>query len=271
MSNPRFLVLLALLLSLPLVVRAGLVVGEPGQGRAAGPGTVLVAGASGRTGQLIVRMLADQGFEVRPLTTSASSARTRTGLDIDWLEVDVRDAAAVAAAMSGVDYVISAVGASEWRGANSPKYVDYGGVVNLVDAATAEGVRHFVLISSAAAGPHREHRDNPRRGYVLYWKTRGENHLRASGLDYTVLGPGRLADGDPDGHRGIVLQSRETYQRAKVVRADVARVAVEVLSQPHARNRSFAIVNDDGASRDQWRVQLREPWSRADTIRADSR
>lgn len=222
---------------------------------AAGP-VVLVAGASGKTGRHVVTQLLDQGYSVRPLTTNAFHARERTGLDIDWLEVDVRDPEAVAAAMVGVEYVISAIGAREWRGDNSPRFVDYGGVRNLVDAANAAGARHFVLISSAAAGPHRDHRDNPRLGYVLFWKTKGEAYLRASGLDYTIIGPGGLVDG-PARRSGIRVSRREDYRRALVSRADVAWLTIAVLTEPAARNKSFAVVNDDELGQDDWVVQLR--------------
>jgi uncharacterized protein YbjT (DUF2867 family) len=217
---------------------------------------VLVAGASGDTGRHIVAQLLAAGYRVRPLTTNAFRARERGGPEAEWLEVDVRDPAAVAEAMREVDYVICALGAREARGENSPRYVDYGGVRHLVDAAREAGVRHFVLISSAAAGSHRDHRENPRLGYVLYWKTRGELYLRASGLDYTVIGPGRLTDG-PAAHSGILVSSREDYRRASIARADVARLAIASLVEPAARNKSFAVVNEADLGPDDWLVALR--------------
>lgn len=217
---------------------------------------VLVAGASGDTGQQIVRRLLDEGYQVRPMTTNAFRARERTGLDIDWVEVDVRDQAQVISVMEGVDYVISAIGSRDWRGPNSPRYVDFGGVRNLVDAARSAGVKHFVLISSAAAGPHRDHKESPRLGYVLYWKTRGEAHLRASGLDYTIIGPGGLVNG-PAARSGIRLTSRVDYRRGPIARADVARLATASLTAPSARNKSFALVNDDELGPDDWVADLR--------------
>lgn len=217
---------------------------------------VLVAGASGQTGRHVVTQLLAQGYEVRALTTNIFGARERTGLDLAWTEVDVRDPEGVRAAMQDVDYVICAIGAREWRGDNSPRFVDYGGVRNLVDAALEAGVRHFVLVSSAAAGPHRDHRDNPRLGYVLFWKTKGEAHLRASGLDYTIIGPGGLVNGE-GGRSGIRVSTREDYRRALIARADVARLAIASLTEPAARNKSFAAVNDDQLGPDQWVVDLR--------------
>ena len=255
MLSLRWLTSLIWLLAVP--AWAGLSVSSPQDSQPVAEGTlVLVAGASGETGQQIVRRLLAEGYQVRPLTTNAFQARERTGLDIPWVELDVRNEAQVASAMRGVDYVISAIGSRDWRGPNSPRYVDYGGVRNLVDAARHAGVQHFVLISSAAAGPHRDHSESPRLGYVLYWKTRGEAHLRASGLDYTVIGPGGLVNG-PAGRSGIRITSREEYRRGPIARADIARLATASLTMPYARNKSFAAVNDDELGPDEWVADLR--------------
>ena len=94
----------------------------------------------------------------------------------------------------GVDYVICAIGAREREGPNGPEFVDFGGVRNLVGAAQGAGIRHFVLISSAAAGIHRQRSKMMEFGNIRYWKTEGENALKRSGLSYTIIGPGGLED-----------------------------------------------------------------------------
>ena len=52
---------------------------------------VFVAGASGGTGQHLIRQLLDAGHEVRGLTRDPNAARQRTGIDIEWVKGDVRD------------------------------------------------------------------------------------------------------------------------------------------------------------------------------------
>ncbi|HSN72350.1 MAG TPA: NAD(P)H-binding protein, partial [Steroidobacteraceae bacterium] len=78
-----------------------------------------------------------------------------------------------------------------------------------------------------------------------------EEYLKASGLEYTIIGPGGLVAGAPS-QTGIRLTRREDYRRAMIARADVARVAIASLTLPAARNRSFAIVNDADLAPDQW-------------------
>jgi uncharacterized protein YbjT (DUF2867 family) len=213
---------------------------------------VLVAGATGRTGSYIIREARDAGFEVRAMTRDPARAAERLGDDWDWIEADVRDPAALAIAMQGVDYVICTIGARSRSGPDGPEFVDYGGVRNLVDAGVDAGLRHFVLISSAAAGPHRK---RGRLSNIRYWKTRGEDHLKLSGLDYTIIGPGGLLQ-ESGGSSGVRVLSRRDYGVGRIAMGDVARIAVHALTDPNARNKSFAAIWDDRLAPGDWPALL---------------
>jgi uncharacterized protein YbjT (DUF2867 family) len=212
--------------------------------------TLVVAGASGRTGRHVVAQALEAGFDVRALTRDPERAAATIDPHYPWVRADVRDADALRETMRGAEFVITAIGATEWSGPNSPEFVDYGGVVKLVDAAVEARVRHFVLISSARAGTHIDHATNPRMGYVLKWKTLGEAHLKA------IIGPGGLVAGTA-GTAGIRLTTREQYVRGLIARADVARIAIAALTLPAAVGRSFAIVNDPDLASDAWLEALR--------------
>ena len=83
------------------------------------------------------------------LTPPISLAQTDTsGIGQGEDPVDVE------AALNGATFLVIAIGAAVQHGANNPQFFDYLGVRTLVDAATAEGLRHVVLLSSAGAGPH---------------------------------------------------------------------------------------------------------------------
>ena len=100
---------------------------------------ILVAGGSGRAGTYVLKQLKAQGLRFRAMTRDVAEARSRLGADaegVDWVAADVRDPAQVEAAMRDVDYVISVIGSRDLTGPNSAEFVDYGGVRNLVDAAT---------------------------------------------------------------------------------------------------------------------------------------
>ena len=196
---------------------------------------VLVAGASGRSGSAAMRLLGTQGYAIRALTTNRARAVERHGADWPWREVDVRDRSAVFAAMEGVDYVICAIGTGVLEGPKGPEFVDYGGVVNLIDAAVDAGVRHFVLMSSAAAGPYRERSRMLSLGKVRYWKTASENHLKRSGLSYTIQGASGLINRPSQG-APLRIMPRADYYTGRFTIGDAAMLLLDALTNPDARH-----------------------------------
>ncbi|MDX2222979.1 MAG: SDR family oxidoreductase [Rhodospirillaceae bacterium] len=214
---------------------------------------VLVAGATGRTGAALMVELKKQGYDVRGLVRDAARAKEELGEGYELVEADVRKKRQVAAAFAGgVDYVISAIGSRGWVGANSPQFVDYVGTKNLADAAKAAGVKHFVVISVGNAGPAYDHASNAALGYLGYWKTRGEDAVKASGVAYTIVGPGGLEDGEQT-TKGIKLTSRADYKTARINVGDTAMLAIDALKNPGQRNKSYGAVHDAALPRDAWK------------------
>lgn len=221
---------------------------------------LVIAGASGKTGRQVLQAIPAGRYRVRALGGDLVRARRELGRSLyaraEWREVDVRDTAAVRAALEGASYVVSAIGARAFEGPSSPQFIDYRGNVNLVDAAQSAGARHFVMISSASAGSHRDQSQVPRLGHVLLYKTQAEEHLKASGLPYTIIGPAGLLD-RPARRDGLEILPRADYVSTNVSRADVARVALETLHNPDADRKSFALVGDRRGDPEAWRGQLR--------------
>lgn len=218
---------------------------------------VLVAGASGRAGRYVVQRLKEQGIPFRAMTRSRAEAEQRLGADfagVDWVECDVRDPAQVAAAMRGVDQVISVIGANQVSGDNSAEFVDYGGVKNLVDAAAAEKVDRFVLLTAIGVTDPAHPFNKATRG-ALGWRLKGEDYLRASGVAYTIVRPGGLVN-EPAGQKGLRLEQGDNWRpllRSTLSRDDLALVLIESLRQPGARNATFELVNDPALPPGAWR------------------
>ena len=110
---------------------------------------VLVAGATGGTGQQIVRELNAAGYRVRALVRDPASARAVLGDGVEYATGDVRQRPTIDAALKGVRYAISAIGATRKDPANGPEFVDFQGVRNLADAAAAAKLDQLVVVSSA--------------------------------------------------------------------------------------------------------------------------
>src|SRR5688500_17586722 len=99
-------------------------------------GLVLIAGATGGTGQAAVEQALEKGYSVRVLVRDREKAATLFGDRVTYAIGDVREPRTLRGAVRGVRYVISAVGSSGARDPeNSPELVDYGGVKALAEAA----------------------------------------------------------------------------------------------------------------------------------------
>lgn len=200
---------------------------------------VLVAGATGKTGQHIVAQLLENGYEVRALVRNADTAAEKLDPQVDLAVGDVTKPESLAAAFSGVARIISAIGAGAKEGPNSPEFVDYAGNNNLVDAAREANVRQFVLVSSMGV-THEDHVLNKIFGNVLIWKLKGEDYLRSSGINYTIVRPGGLHD-KPGGEQLIVMDQGDAVKVVGISREDVATVCVAAIGNEAAIDKTFEV------------------------------
>ncbi|MXZ28645.1 MAG: SDR family oxidoreductase [Gammaproteobacteria bacterium] len=243
-------------ISLPAAVAASLLIAVSGQvapvqaEEAAAEGDmkplVLVAGATGKTGVLVVQQLKAKGYPVRAFVRNAQKAADRLGPDIEAVVGDLRDPASIAATLDGVNVVVNAAGSGvPAPDDNMPEHVDFEGARNLADAAAAAGVGHYVLISSMGATQD-DHQLNRLFNNILIWKRKGEEAVAASGIPYTIIRPGGLNDG-PGNEQTVIFEQGDLPGLEKAIsRADVARVTVAAVKDDGARNKVFEIYARDG-------------------------
>ncbi len=224
--------------------------GGGARGGAAGP-IVLVAGATGGTGQEAVKQAQARGYSVRVLVRNEEAARPLFGDQVQYAVGNVRDPAAVAKAVKGATFVISALGSNSQRDPeNKPEFIDYGGTKNLVEAARAAGVKQFVLVSSMGA-THADHPLNKMFDNILVWKLKGEDALRASGVPYTVVRPGGLHNAPP-GQTALTALQGDPKVNGQVPRADVGAICVAALGNKAAQGKTFEVIGADGAPPSDW-------------------
>jgi uncharacterized protein YbjT (DUF2867 family) len=194
---------------------------------------ILVLGATGGTGRLIVAGALARGFEVRALVRSAEKARGLEGAEV--FVGDARDEAALRKALEGRDAVASALSTpvSPFREVTALSSATKA----LVNAMKAAEVSRLVCITGIGAGDSAGH-----GGFVfdrlilpallrkVYAdKNRQEAIVRGSGLDWVLVRPSVLND-KPARHEVRALTDLSDFHGGTIARADVAGF---VLDQMH--------------------------------------
>jgi uncharacterized protein YbjT (DUF2867 family) len=202
-----------------------------------GAGAVLVIGGTRATGLEVVKVLRSRGDEVAVLARPASDASAAEKLGARIVRGDAMNPAELAAAMAAGPYraVVSTLGA---RAVDGPR-PDFEGNRNAVDAAKAAGIRRFVLVTVIGAGESLAAAPWIARRFlknVIVDKTRAEDYLRASGLDYTIIRPGGLLDKEAGGRAYL---TGDTRAMSWIRRADLARLVVQALDDPKAAGKVY--------------------------------
>jgi uncharacterized protein YbjT (DUF2867 family) len=197
---------------------------------------VLVVGASGRTGQRVVRALRRHGFPVRALVRDASKASLVASEGVEVLIGDVTDEADIRRALTGVTYLISALGSKGPTDAAHIELIEFTTIAELAQLAKdGRATLCAVLLDGG-----RDTGDDPTFGRDPAQKRRGELALEHSGVPFTIVRPGGLTD-EPGG--GGVAIARTLPGFGMIARDDVAEVMVQALLQPEAKNKIAEIIN----------------------------
>ncbi|MBD2427211.1 SDR family oxidoreductase [Phormidium sp. FACHB-1136] len=205
----------------------------------------LVAGATGSTGSRIVAQLVQRGIPVKALVRDVATAQAKLPPEVELVPGEVGNKASLKTALEGCTVLICATGARPSLDPTGPYQVDYDGTKNLVDAAKAAGIEHFVMVSSLCVSKF----FHPLNLFwlVLYWKKQAEAYLQRSGIAFTIVRPGGLKNEDDD-PRPLVMAPADTLFEGSLPRMKVAEVCVEALFEPAARNRIVEIVAQEEAT-----------------------
>jgi len=212
---------------------------------------VLMFGGTGKLGREIVADLTARGDKVTAFVRVTSDRSALEPLGVEFVVGDAVDADSVRAAFAAdeFDAVITTVGAIR---ANPPP--DYIGNANIFDAAAEFSVRRMIMISTIGAGDSRDAApliSQLALSKVIPLKTQAEDHLKAAGLDYTIIRPGGLPPRPESGH-GILSEDRTTM--GFIARADLARLTVGVLDDDLTIGKTLAAIDPT----------LKRPWSGSD-------
>jgi uncharacterized protein YbjT (DUF2867 family) len=198
---------------------------------------VAIAGGHGKIALMLGALLVERGNAVFGLIRDPAQEDDLHAVGVEPVICDIEGDDDVAEAVSGAEAVVFAAGAGPGSGAERKWTVDYGGAVKLIDAAKAEGIDRYVMVSAmGAAEPPPEGGDV--FGEYLRAKAKADDALVASGLAYTIVRPGGLTDDPPTGR----VQIGERLERGEIPRADVAEVLAAVLGADNAIGKTFDLI-----------------------------
>lgn len=146
---------------------------------------VLIVGANGHLGHVVVETALEKGYEVRAADVNTDRLDSMEHAGLEKVQVDVTKKKTLYSLVDGVSGVISTVGL--WR--ETPPFtfdsVDRHGNINLFEAAVEQGVKKAVYVSLLNA-------ERARKAKVMLAKRAVEQFLEKSSLDYTVFRPSGL-------------------------------------------------------------------------------
>ncbi|MDJ0719094.1 MAG: SDR family oxidoreductase [Prochloraceae cyanobacterium] len=227
---------------------------------------VLVTGATGRTGLLVVNKLRQypREFKVVGLARNEDKVKEIWASTDDFYFGNIKDKTTIEKAISGCDALViltSAVpqikgtpapGARPefyFADGESPEEIDYYGQKNQIDAAKSAGINHVVLVGSMGGTEETNPLNRVGNGKILIWKRKAEQYLIDSGINYTIIRAGGLLN-EPGGKRELLVGKNDELLknppdgiRPSIPRADVAELVVRALQIDEAKNKAMDTIS----------------------------
>jgi uncharacterized protein YbjT (DUF2867 family) len=200
---------------------------------------VVVAGGHGKIALRLLRLLAERGDRARGLIRNPDHADDLEAAGAQPVLCDMEREDDIARCVEGADAVVFAAGAGPGSGPERKRTMDLGGAVKLIDAARAHGIGRYVMVSAMGAGSP-ERASEAMRPYIEA-KAEADERLVASGLDHTIVRPGRLTD-DPGTGR---IRAGLEIGAGEVTRDDVAATLLAVLGADNTIGKTFDLIQGE--------------------------
>ncbi|WP_173918405.1 SDR family oxidoreductase [Halobacillus sp. Marseille-Q1614] len=198
---------------------------------------VLVAGANGKTGRLLIQYLKEDGHEPYGMVRKEEQKSNIEKLGGIPVLADLKKD--VGHAVKGMDAVIFAAGSGSSTGPDQTEAVDRDGAINLVKHTEKFGIKKFVMLSAINADDSSEAEGSFK--FYLDMKSQADEYLKRTELDYTIVRPGGLTDEESTSK----IKVGEKVARDNIPRADVAKTIIASLQEPNAYHKTFELVSGD--------------------------
>lgn len=203
---------------------------------------VVIFGGHGKVAMLTGPLLVAEGHRVTSIIRNPdhADAVAATGAVAVVADVETLDEAAVTDLVRGHDAIVWSAGAGGGNPART-RAVDHDAAITSMAAAVAAGVDRYVMVSYL--GARVDHGVDPDSSFHAYAeaKAAADEHLRASSLAWTILGPGALTLEPGTG----LIEVSDRPTGPSVSRSDVAAVIAAVLARPETAGLTIPFNNGD--------------------------
>ncbi len=197
---------------------------------------VLIVGANGKVGTLLCgKMWAANGFSPVALIRDARQQTKFTALGVPSAVGDLEKG--LLEFLPGLDTVVFTAGSGARTGPDKTIDVDQNAAIRLMDDCKEAGVSRFVMVSAIGADPLS---DSSRIQNYLRAKGVADDHLRSSGLDYTILAPGTLLN---ETGTGKIQAAEELGCHGTLAREDLAQSIIETLRNYNTVGKSIQMIS----------------------------
>lgn len=195
---------------------------------------VLIIGANGKVGRKLTQKVKESSdWEGVALIRKEEQKSYFDDMGVEARVASLEDEKSeLAEKMKGIDAVVFTAGSGGGTGPDKTLSVDLDGAVKAMEASRDNNIKRFVMVSALNTGNRKAWASSKIKPYYIA-KYYADEWLKNSGLDYTILRPGRLMDEPGSGK----IDTENPGQREGVPREDVASVALEALKNDNLRNK----------------------------------
>lgn len=201
---------------------------------------VLIIGANGQIGHRLVEQLKQSQHQPIPMVRKEEDLATFKDKGTEPVLADLEKD--ISHAFEGVDAVVFTAGSGAHTGKDKTELVDKEGAVKAINVAKAKGIRRFIMVS--AFGADFEPKDWPDSMQHYYEaKSAADNYLISSGLEYTILKPGRLTNENGTGKIDLGVRTKD--RSGAIPREDVAATIKLIIDRPNTFKASYEMLQGD--------------------------
>lgn len=198
---------------------------------------ITIVGAHGSIAQLLHPKLIEKGHTVRGIIRKEEQVSRLEELGVEAVIADIEKEDDISESVGSADAVVFAAGAGPGSGKERKYTVDRDGAIKLIEACKTNNIDRYIMISAMGL-------DTPRGNEVfqVYQKAKAEadEALKNSGLNYTIIKPGRLTDDE-----GTGMVQVGDLEPGEISREDVASVIASCLDIEETERKSFDLLSGD--------------------------